>query len=145
VVREQDWLGALRVGKTRDDDVVPGVRSLVEDILKIDQCVDRVENGVAQKHAQVEGNLIVAATSGVQLSGNWANDRAETRFDVGMNVFEGVIERNLPPSGFFGNLTQATHDVRGFFCRDYSLARQHSAVGDTSEYIRTKQPTIEVD
>jgi hypothetical protein len=142
---EDHRLRSLKMGKAWEDDVGPVFRPPMEHVLEGCDSLDRVKHGPAKEQAKIKRDLVVSAARGVELTGDRANDLAQLRFDVGVNVFECVIRRDVAAFREIGNLAEAGFDRVGFLGRDDALPTEHAAVSDAAEDVFLVEATIEGD
>ena len=81
-------LGGLQVGKARHDPI--GARlGLTQQ--RLDQDINRLDRGIAlitDPHTEIQRDLIIPATGGVQTTRRIADHVAKPCFDVHVNIFE---------------------------------------------------------
>ena len=92
MVGEVDWLGALEVGVAGDDDFGVAGAEVDEGALDIAEGGGEGIGFFAEIEAQIEGDLVIAASGGVQF-GSWGADSpSEFGLDIHVDVFEFDFE-----------------------------------------------------
>jgi len=92
MVRQQDWLGPLQVGVTRQDGATVGCRHFDQRDLQVVQALKRGADRFLRPKAQVGDHLIVTRTRGVQPARRSAGDLGEPCLDVHVDIFELRVE-----------------------------------------------------
>ena len=92
-MRQQDWLGALKMGVARQHSFNMASGKVHQNILQLEQMLDDGINGIPQVQAYIQCHLIVAASSGMQLMRNFADDLSQPGFNMGVNIFQCVAVR----------------------------------------------------
>jgi len=59
-------------------------------ILQLEQMLNDGINGILQVQTHIQSHLIVAASGGMQLVGNFADDLSQPGFNMGVNIFQCV-------------------------------------------------------
>ena len=79
--------------------------------------------------AHVQGDLVVARTGGVKLSGHVARLVEEARFDVHVDVFQVLTPGEGAPLDLLFYRCRPLQDKLGLLLGDDALACQHAGVG----------------
>src|SRR5205823_14932891 len=108
--RQEHRLSALEMRKARRYDAMPVGSPLVKCLLQTRDLLDRVDDRVANEQAEIERNLIVTTAGGVKLAGGWSDQLVEAGFDVGVDVFQRVVETDLAARRFAGDDAKSSFD-----------------------------------
>jgi hypothetical protein len=93
---ERDGLGLLSVRIRGDDRVARIFRTVDEHTHEVLDLLDPVVDGAPQIESQIEGDLVVAGSSGMETTGVLTDQLTEATFDGGVNVLIAIPE--LEPS-----------------------------------------------
>jgi hypothetical protein len=93
VVAEGDWLGGLQVGEAGHQRLGVGLGLGQQRPLQAAQLLQRAVAGLTHPQTEVEGDLVVAAASGVQPPRHRSDQLGEPGLHVHVDVLEFVAER----------------------------------------------------
>ena len=115
MVSEADRLGDLQMGKTGHDGFGVLFRQIDQSRLQASNQILNNGNLVAQPQADIGGNLVVAAASGVQAFAGVADFFGQAAFDVHVDIFQIQRPRNSTVLDFCYNLRHSVTDRRQIF------------------------------
>ncbi len=145
MVAEGHRLGGLQVGEAGHDHlgVLLGLRQ--QALLQAGDLFDDHVDLVAQPQADVGGDLVVAATPGVQLLAGDADAVGQARLDVHVHVFQ--IDAPVELAGFdlALDLGEAVDDRVALGDAQHAGLFEHGGVGDGAHDVVAVQALVEVD
>ena len=100
---------------------------------------------VAQIHAHIHSDLVVAAAAGVELFADVADLFREQDFHVHVDVFVGWVEVHLASFDLLENLAKTCHQRGCFFLRDDADIAEHRRVGDGALNVPIIQFLVKAD
>ena len=103
---------------------------------------DPLRGRVRQIQPKVEGHLVVARPTRVQLSGDITHELAKPTLDCGVNIFVGFLEGELPGSRLREDLIQAGLKLVGFVGGDDAGLGKHHHMGDRAPHVDFEQTPI---
>ena len=145
VVAEENRLSPLEVGIARHDDVAVLFCSLDQRFLELDQELGGGGDFAADIHVRIQGDLIVAATAGMQALACFADGIGQSFFDVHVDVFQLDGEIEVPVFDLLENSLQALDDGVFVFLGDDALFGQHRRMGNAAADIFSIHAAIELD
>src|SRR5260370_1158439 len=98
---------------------------------------------VAHPQPDVERDLVVARTRGMQPAAGRADQRGETRLDVEMDVLELGRELEVAGLDLRAHLEQAAPDCTPVLRRQDSPGDQHVAMGERARDVLRVEPAVE--
>ena len=128
MVAEAYGLSHLHVRKARHERVGFFRGVVHEHFLQMAEHGDDLINFGAQVQADVSGDLVVAATAGVQALARIADQLCQTRFDIEVNVFEFKLPEELAGLDLIGDLSHAASDIGQILFGNHAAGRKHLSV-----------------
>ncbi len=128
---KKNRLGSLSMRISRHDDIQMSLGQMDEDVPQRVQLGHDPLNGIPQIHPQIQRNLVVAASPGMQFLGGIPDQLLQPGFNVHVNIFQAVGKREPSFLDFYADPVQAFRHLLRFFFLDHSGFSQHPAMGDT--------------
>ncbi len=145
VMRERDHLSSLQMRVPGHDRLDLVLRAFDQRATEIrDRVVER-RKAVDGEEAQVEGDLVVPAPSGVQLPGDLADDVAQPPLDDAVDVFEIARPRERFLLHLLKDSLEATFDRLGFLLGEDPLPTEHPRVDEASSNVIKRDPAVELE
>src|SRR6266566_5597711 len=145
VMRERDDLSSLQMR-------IPGHDRLDLVLCAFDQRASEIHDRIVQsreavdgEEAQVEGDLVVPAPSGVELPRDLADDVAQPPLTDAVDVFEIARPRERLLLHLLNDPLKATFDRLGFLLGEDPLPTEHPRVGEASPNVIPRDPAIELE
>ena len=144
-MRQQNRLGALQMGVARQDRINMASGKFHQNISQLEQVLDDDINRIPQIQAHIQCHLIVAASGGMQLAGNFTHDLCQPGFDMGVNIFQVVTVRKISVFDLLLYVFEAGDQFLGL-CRGYNVRlRKGPAVRNAALNIIGIQAPVDID
>ena len=140
-----DGLGSLEMSVRRDDNVRVTFGPRNECPLQTRQQTIDLADGVTHIQLQVGGNLIVPTPSGMQFPPHVAKPFNQCTFNVHVDVFQLLTERELALPNLLTDLFKACDNLPAFLVADQPHLRQHACVRLGAANVGFREPGIETD
>ena len=145
VVRQEHGLGSLQVCVPRNDQINVFFSKTDQGPLHFSNEVSYPVNGLSYIQANVQGNLVVPASSRGKLFPNRADLFHKGLLHKGMDIFLEFIDREFPSVHFPLDLCEAIKDLGGLLITNNPLLGQHPAVGHAALYILGIEACVKAD
>ena len=145
MMAKRDGLGGLQMRKARHHGrrvLCRPRRQRQHEVLDLE--LDGVD-GVADKKAEIGGDLVVAAARGVQFSGGFSHDFGEAGFDVGVDVFQGFLKSEFSGFDFGGDLREAVINALDIRRVQDAGGFEHGGVGAGGGDVLAPELAVEAD
>ena len=128
MMRQQHRLRPLQVGVAGDDDRLVLLGDVDQRALEGVDGGEGLDDCLHEEEAQVGRHLVVAGAGGVEAAGGVADLLRQARLDVGVDVFQAVIEDELAPIDLPLDVAQAADDALGVGVGNDAPAAEHAGV-----------------
>ena len=145
VMAEGDRLGRLQMGEARHHHVGASSARVAERPLQAGDLEDERVDRVAHPEAEVDRDLVVARTRGVQAPGGRTDDLGEAALDVHMDVFERAREGEGPRLDFALDLVETLGDGLRVRRVDHALFGEHGDMGEGAGDVLGGELAVEAD
>ena len=142
MMRERDGLRALQMRIAGHDRREVAPREANQRGAKFGDQRDHGGQLVAQIQPQVERDLIVARTPGVQLAPGLADQRDQPALDREVDVFIGNVEFEQAPLDLIFDTLESADDRTHFAGLEQADFREHLRMRDRSANIVPKKPPV---
>ena len=144
MVREINGLRALQMRVAGNEHVCVLFAERDERALQLGDFSEQGNDFVPQPEADVEGDLVVARTGGVQF-GSGGNAPGQFGLDVHVNVFKFQLPFEFAGADFFADGVESTNDGDAFLFRQHANFVEHVRVGHRAEDVVPPEPVVERD
>src|SRR5438445_2764234 len=144
VVCERDHLRSLKMGVAGHDSLDLVVRAFDKRASEIGDRIVQRRKGVDREEAEIEGDLVVPAPTGVQLSGDLADEVAEPTLNDGVDVLEIARPRERLLLHLLSDSRKAAFDRLRFLLREDPLPTEHSHMGKAAANVVERDPAVEL-
>ena len=144
VVCERDHLRSLKMGVAGHDRLDLVLCAFDKRASEIGDRIVQRRKGVDREEAEVEGDLVVPAPTGVQLSGDLADEVAEPTLDDGVDVLEIARPWERLLLHLLSDSPKAAFDRLRFLLREDALPTEHSHMGKAAANVVERDPAVEL-
>src|SRR5262249_27847011 len=102
-------------------------------------------DGLAQPEAEIHRHLVVARARGVEAPGGGADQLAQPRLDIGMDVLELYLEGEAAFGDLGLDLVEAKRDGLAVGLTEDALANQHGGVGPAAGDVLAPEAAVDAD
>ena len=145
MMRQQNGLGALQMGVTRQHSCNMASGKVHQNILQLEQMLDDGINGIPQVQAHIQSHLIVAASGGMQLMRNFADDLGQPGFNMGVDIFQCVAVRQSSFLDLMLDLLKTGNEFLSLFGGYNVRLCQGPTVRNAALNIIGIQPPVDID
>ena len=145
VMRKENRLRPLKMGIPWHNHALVAPGQTHQGSLHPSQAGHGIGDDLAGVEAHVQGDLVVAGTSGVQPPGRRANEVVQAPLDVHVQVFESGIPREVATLDFLFDRPQSIYDGRRVLLGDDALPGKHTGVGQRPGDVLAVQAPVVVD
>ncbi len=138
-------LGGLQVGEAGHDGVGFGLGETQQTLLQTGDFAEDHVDFVAQPQADVGGDLVVAAASGVQLLADDADAVGQTRLDVHVHVFQVHAPVEGAGLDLALDVLQVVDDLVALGIGQHAGLGEHGGVGDGAHDVVAVEALVELD
>src|SRR5439155_11167103 len=144
VMRERDDLRSLQMRVPGHDrlDLVHG--AFDQRASEIGDRIVQSRKAVDGEEAQIEGDLVVPAPSGMELPGDLADDVAQPPLDDAVDVFVDARPRERFLLHLLSDSRKAAFDGLRFLLREDPLPTEHSHMGKAAANVVERDPAVEL-
>ncbi len=142
MVAERNGLRLLQVGVGRDDVGGVGLGQVGEQQGETGQGLLLGTGASTEVEAQIEGYLVVAGASGVELPPHRAHQLHQTPLHRGVHVLVAFGELEAPLLGLLEDAAQAIEEAGGFVLVEEAHLAQHLDVGQRPGDVVHQQPSV---
>ncbi len=145
VMAEGHRLGGLQVGEAGHDGVGFGLGETQQTLLQTSDFAEDHVDFVAQPEADVGGDLVVAAASGVQLLADDADAVGQARLDVHVHVFQVHAPVEGAGLDLALDVLQVGDDLVALGIGQHAGLGEHGGVGDGAHDVVAVEALVELD
>src|SRR5690606_38444379 len=142
MVTQRDRLRLLQVGVGGDHHLRVLFSSLCQHGGEGSQFADPGLGGVGEVEAQVEGDLVVAGSAGVDLASHRAHDLDQAALDGGVDVLVGVEEGEGAVGGVGGDLVKSFQQAACLGLIQDADGSQHLDLGDGATHVPGQESAV---